>query len=65
MGLHICPIEPSDWRDGNGDEGNCRRCDGTGSIMPSDSDDHEEDCPACDGTGWIDDEPEPDVSEFV
>ena len=66
MGLHICPIEPHDWNDGDGNagEGNCSRCDGTGSIQPSDTDDHEENCPACDGTGHV--EPaEPDMSDFI
>lgn len=60
MGLHICPIEPPDWSDGNGDEGNCRTCGGTGSITPSDMDDHEEPCPTCDGAGWVDEDPEPE-----
>ncbi len=61
MGLHSCPIEPSDWSDGNGEEPNCRRCDGTGSIKLSNTDDHEETCPECDGSGWVDEE---DYSEL-
>jgi len=32
MGLHLCPIEPDDWSNGNGEEGNCRTCEGTGVV---------------------------------
>ena len=51
MSYHHCPIEPSDWSDGNGDEGNCPDCEGTGIYVRSD--DVEVDCRRCQGSGWI------------
>jgi DnaJ-class molecular chaperone len=62
MGLHLCPIEPSDWSDGPNDpEPNCPECEGTGTIIADDPRYHdlEVTCPKCDGSGYVD-LPEPD-----
>lgn len=59
MSYHGCPIEPSDWSDGNGEEGNCRRCEGTGEAEDEDTG-IVGPCPACDGTGFV----EPDWEDY-
>jgi len=65
MGLHICPIEPDDWSNGNGEEGNCRACDGTGVFSREAGcidgiyypEIQDATCESCGGTGFVDYEP--------
>ena len=65
MSLHLCPIEPDDWSNGNVDEGNCRACDGTGVVNREagciDGIYYDEiqdaTCDACGGSGFVDCEP--------
>jgi DnaJ-class molecular chaperone len=42
-------------------EGNCRRCEGTGTD--TDDDGVPRNCPTCDGTGWVDDDPQPEMDD--
>jgi hypothetical protein len=55
MSYHECPIEPDDWANGNGEEGDCRECEGTGECV--NDRDEEYPSPACGGSGFVDREP--------